>query len=415
MKSDLDRLLEERRLDAVVVVGADGKSECNPCYRWFVGDAHVTGIVVKPRGREAMLLHADMERDAAAATGLEPVPYSRWPIREIFDSFPTHAEARVELARRAFEDLGVRGRVAVAGVDELGWALAFWRRLAQAIPGFEIAEELDDTVVERARLTKDAREIEGLERVARDACAVVDELRALLAATPVADGRLADDEGPLTIGRLKEFVREQMHRRELSAPDGFILSANRDAGIPHSVGDPEHALRPEDVLLFDFFPRGASGWFHDVTRTWTLGPPAKEAQSALEDVRACFEHVLVRVKPGISTRDLQLETCAFFEDRGHVTIRRDAAATSGYVHSLGHGLGLELHEPPRFPTFKAGRDVKLETGMVVTIEPGLYYPEKGFGVRLEDTVVVTESGARSLSTTSKAPEIPLLAPAGARG
>jgi Xaa-Pro aminopeptidase len=114
-----------------------------------------------------------------------------------------------------------------------------------------------------------------------------------------------------------------------------------------------------------------------------------------------------RVRPGASTRDLQSETCAFFEARGHGTIRQDPTATSGYVHSLGHGIGLDVHERPHFPTFRSGPDTRLEPGMVITIEPGLYYPERGLGVRIEDTVVVTETGARSLSTSPLDLEITL--------
>ncbi|MFN2433469.1 MAG: M24 family metallopeptidase [Gemmatimonadota bacterium] len=406
MKSDLDRLLQERDLDALVVTGPDGMSEVNAPYRWFVGDAHVTGMVLKKRGEPPMLLHHDMERDAAAATGLRTVSSSRWPIKQIYESAATQSRARVELYRRVFLDLGIGGRVALTGVDETASALAFWGGLREALPALELVVEADGTVLDEARLTKDADEIERLEEVARETCAIVEDVRALLAGVAAGEaGQAGDADGPLTIGDVRRFVQQRVHARGLSTPGGFILSANRDAGVPHNTGDDGHVLAAGDVVLFDFFPRGSGGYYHDVSRTWSLGAPRPEVQAVYNDVLGCFGTLLERVQPGASTRELQQQTCEIFEEAGHVTVRQDPSSTSGYVHSLGHGLGLDVHEQPHFPSFRAGRDTRLEPGMVVTIEPGLYYPERGLGVRIEDTVLVTETGARSLSAVPTSLEV----------
>jgi Xaa-Pro aminopeptidase len=415
VKADLDQILQDRGLDALVVVGPDGLNESNAAFHYFVGRAHLTGTVIKRRGRAPILLHSEMERDAAHGTGLETVPVTRWPLKEIFESFPDQLSARVELHRRIFQDLEVTGRIVVAGVDHVGPALAFWQRLRTALPGLEIVTEPDGTALEAARMTKDAAEIAAIERAGAEACEIVDEVRGILSEAAVQHGALADDSGPLTIGRLRRLILERVHERGLQAPEGFILSANRDAGVPHSSGDDAHALAAGDVLLLDFYPRGPEGYWHDVTRTWSLGAARPEVQSAHDDVRGCFELVLERIRPGVSSRELQSEACTYFEERGHASIRQDPAGTSGYVHSLGHGLGLEVHERPHFPTFRAGQDAELEPGMVVTIEPGLYYPERGFGVRIEDTVLVTESGARSLSPAAPDLEIPIGGFAAARG
>ena len=81
-----------------------------------------------------------------------------------------------------------------------------------------------------------------------------------------------------------------------------------------------------------------------------------------------------------------------FEAQGHPTIRSHAGTQEGYVHSLGHGLGLDVHEQPWFSTFADTND-RLEPGSVFTIEPGLYYPDRGMGVRLENTYYVTKDGS----------------------
>jgi Xaa-Pro aminopeptidase len=414
MKTDLDRLMQERGLDALIVVGPDGLGEVNAPFRYFVGDAHLTGMVLRKRGEPARLLHHDMERDAARATGLEAVSSSRWPLKEIFEAYSTHSEARVELYRRIFLDLGIGGRVLVTGIDDVSAALGLWDRLRAAIPSIEIVTEMDGTVLEEARMTKDPDELSALDVVARETCAVVEEARDVVANALRSENALADSEGVLTVGRLRAFVGERMHARGLTSPDGIILSTNEDAAVPHNVGDDDHVLAPGDVLLFDFFPRGRNGYWHDITRTWSIGTPRVEAGSAFADVQACFHWIMDRVLPGASTRELQQATCEFFEERGHTTIRQDPASTSGYVHSLGHGLGLEVHERPHFPSFRAGKDTRLEPGMVLTIEPGLYYPDRRVGVRLEDTVVVTETGARSLSSVPQDLELPSSSERGAR-
>ena len=84
-------------------------------------------------------------------------------------------------------------------------------------------------------------------------------------------------------------------------------------------------------------------------------------------------------------------TCDFFEDRGHPTIATNTKTEEGYVHSLGHGLGLAVHEEPRFSDVPSNTDV-LKPGHVFTVEPGLYYPERGYGIRIEDVIWIAPDG-----------------------
>jgi Xaa-Pro aminopeptidase len=97
------------------------------------------------------------------------------------------------------------------------------------------------------------------------------------------------------------------------------------------------------------------------------------------------------LQAGTPCMEYQQQTCELFEARGHTTIMSDPQTQEGYVHSLGHGLGLHVHERPSFRT-SSGEGDRLEPGVVVTIEPGLYYPLRDMGVRLEDTVWVRPNG-----------------------
>ena len=91
------------------------------------------------------------------------------------------------------------------------------------------------------------------------------------------------------------------------------------------------------------------------------------------------------LKPGELTRSYQALACQLLEARGHPTIGSNPTTTSGYVHSLAHGVGLHIHEAPSFSD-TPGNETRLEPGMVITVEPGVYYPDKGYGVRIEDCV-----------------------------
>jgi Xaa-Pro aminopeptidase len=146
------------------------------------------------------------------------------------------------------------------------------------------------------------------------------------------------------------------------------------------------------TIVFDIFPcEAGGGYYYDFTRTWCLGYAPDPAQALYEDVLSVYRQIMSELKAGELCRTYQLRTCELFEAQGHPTIKSNPETEDGYVHSLGHGVGLNLHERPWF-SYRANNEDRLEPGSVVTIEPGLYYPERCLGVRLEDTVWVRPDG-----------------------
>ena len=206
----------------------------------------------------------------------------------------------------------------------------------------------------------------------------------------------------LSLGHLKRLVSSEINRLGMIEDHETILSQGRDAAIPHSRGDAAAVVRPSVPIVLDIFPSDRdSGYFFDLTRTFCVGPVPPDLQRIHSDVLAAFQLAADEMRAGTLASSYQALVCDFFETRGYATTRSDPTTLTGYVHSLGHGVGLEVHEKPFFGLTPTNRDV-IEVGDIVTIEPGLYFPDREIGVRIEDTFVVREDGrVESLSRSDR--------------
>lgn len=393
MKRDLDRLMAERSIDVIVVEGPDGLGSANPDFNYFVGGRHLTGIVIKRRGEPAALVHSPWEQVQAEATGLALVPTSRWNLRDIMQAAPDRFRGQVEYRRQIFTDLGVSGRVGFYGTVHAGRHFALLTALAQQVPGLEIVAEFEQDIISTARLTKEPEEVEAMRRVGRKTCAVVQAVVDFIRAGRADGDALLDSDGaPITIGRVKQLIGRELAAQGLEAPHGTIFAQGRDAGLPHATGDEAAALRLGQAIVFDIYPREqGGGYYHDMTRTFAIGHAPPELRRAYEHVLGAFEHVTSELEVGAPTKAYQDLVSQYFEARGHATIGSTYPIEEGYIHSLGHGLGLEVHEDFSFPWQKDRGDI-ITPGAVFTIEPGLYYPSQGYGVRIEDTYYCTPDG-----------------------
>jgi Xaa-Pro aminopeptidase len=135
-------------------------------------------------------------------------------------------------------------------------------------------------------------------------------------------------------------------------------------------------------------------YYADMTRTVVKGEPEKEIKERYEAVKHAQDAALAFVKDGITCKEVHNLVCDIFEERGYGTVRK--RSKKGFIHSTGHGVGLDLHENPKV----GDNDYELRRGNVITIEPGLYDPEVG-GVRLEDMVLVLKNGCENLTKFKK--------------
>jgi Xaa-Pro aminopeptidase len=393
MKEDLDRLMAERNIDALMIEGPDGLGSVNSAFNYFVGGAQLPGLVIKKRGEPTILIHSAWEQHQAESTGLELMLNTRWNMREIMASKASALEAAIEYRRQILTDLGIRGRVAVYGTVEAGRSYALLRGLEQAMPAIEIVAEFDKNLISQARLTKDADEVARMRDVGRKTCEVVQAVVDFIKNQQAQDGIVVDAAGQtITIGHVKQLIERELAARGLEANNDTIFAQGRDAGLPHARGEERDPLRLGQTIVFDIFPRQAGGgYYHDMTRTFAIGYASPEIQEAYDHVFGAFQQVLGELETGAPTKVYQDLVCRYFEERGHDTIGRTYPIEEGYIHSLGHGLGLEVHEDFGFPSLKDRGD-RLVPGAVFSVEPGLYYPSRGFGIRVEDTIYCTPDG-----------------------
>jgi len=394
MKSDLDALMQSKNLDAIVVIG---NGDHNPPMYYLTGGGHFGGAtLIKKRSGETVLYCNDMERDEAAKSGLRIIPYSTHNYEELMKEAggnPTLASAI--RFKRIFTDQGVHGRVGIYGNAEVGSIFAVLMQIQKIMPEVELVGESDnDSVFMKAMETKEAAEVERIRRMGMLTTEVVRRTAQYLTSRDVrADEILLKEDGtPLSIADVKSCINLWIAELGAENPEGTIFAIGRDAGVPHSAGNPGDLLRLGQTIIFDIYPcEQGGGYFYDFTRTWSLGYATPEAQDLFDQVKAVYDRLRDEFDLNAKLKDYQRLTCELFEKNGHQSPLNTPAPMQGYVHSLAHGVGLNIHERP-WSGLTSTDDNILKPGVVFTSEPGLYYPEKGLGVRIEDTYWVRPDG-----------------------
>ncbi len=389
MKSDLDALMQAKKLDAILVLG---NADQNPPMYYFTGGGHISNAALfKQVGREPVIYCNAMERAEAAKSGLKVIPLRSGAV-----------DVLVKQPKDIFTEQGITsGRVGLYGTLDAGDLVVMTGAIKSVFPEIEIVgEPKEDSIFMYAMETKDKAEVERIRKMGKVTTEVVGMVAKYLMDREVRKDEvlLKEDGTPLTIADVKSKISLWLAERGAADVEGTIFAIGKDAGVPHSVGTPTDLMRLGQTVVFDIFPAEAGGgYFYDFTRTWSLGYAAPEAQKLYEEVRGVYNKVIDNLDLNVSFKEYQKLVCDEFNKNGHKTPMHntDGVLENGYVHSLGHGLGLNVHERP-WSRHNAADDNLLKPGVVFTIEPGLYYPEKGMGVRIEDSYWVRPDGKMEL-------------------
>jgi Xaa-Pro aminopeptidase len=346
------------------------------------------------------LLFADVDaRRYVLTTRLESARVqSELPDAKVLDYFDLGYKKLVESGltmHEAGREIEVRV-VREIGIDEAIVPADFPLALGDRLREEGVVLTVDETSVALRRRSKSPVEIEGIriaQRAAEAGMAAASEL--LARAQEGAEGRLEVDGKLLLAEDVRFVLREACAAHGAPCPPDVIV-ASVWQGQGHEPGSgPLPAGLP---IHIDLWPRHEeSGCWADMARTFVAGEPLPEHAELIAEqdrlVRQALEEAKAAVRPGITGRELFDATCELFESAGYATQRTADGEESGFQHSLGHGVGLEVHEAPGMGL---ASKATLEAGDVVTVEPGCYRQGYG-GVRLEDLVLVTESGRENLT------------------
>jgi Xaa-Pro aminopeptidase len=367
-----------------------GDTERSPAMRHEVPIAIGDGLLFAEVDGRATILTSRLERDRIAAVlpDAELLDFVDLGMRALVEDGMTRLGAEREVVLRAVKQLGI-GEAVVPG--------DFPVAIADRLRADGIALTIDDDAVAARRRVKAGAELEGIRAAQRAAHAATARAAELLARAEIGpDGNLlGEDGGPLRAEHVREELRRTCAQHGATCPADMIVASIHNGGGGHEPGTgPLPSGLPIQV---DIFPRHeASACWADMTRTFVVGEPTAEhaeiisAQERL--VRAALDQARAAVRPGVTGRELHDATCDLFEAAGWAT-QRTGGGEEGFQFALGHGVGLEVHEPPGLGF--SGRE-PFVVGDVVAIEPGLWDKRIG-GVRLEDLLLVTPDGCETLT------------------
>jgi Xaa-Pro aminopeptidase len=320
--------------------------------------------------------------------GYELHPLEEFGLDELRRSGMAFADVFDELVLNALRGIGVESAVVPASFPLL---------LADRLRDAGIALTPDRGIFDGRRRSKSGAELAGIRRAQVAAEAGMTAARDLLRrAEPNGDGLVADGE-PLTSERLKAVIGCAFLDHGATADD-FIVSHGPQSAIGHHMGKGQ--LKADETIVIDLWPRdNESSCSADMTRTFVVGEISDEVAEWHRLCKQALERALADIHAGVVARSVYDGSCEIFEAAGYQTQRTKQAGevlTDGFLHSLGHGVGLDVHEQPLLGV--AGHE-ELVQGDVLAVEPGLYRTGYG-GLRLEDLVLVTENGAENLTSFS---------------
>jgi Xaa-Pro aminopeptidase len=364
-----------------------GDTERSAALRHEIPIAILDPLLYAEFGGRRYIESSSLERDrlAAACPDAELVDDGDLGFYELIESGASRDEVSLELAARAAREIGIKE--AIVDFD-------FPLGLAERLRADGIALIVDDEAIKLRRRVKTDAEMAGIRRAQAAAEAGMAAAAGLLRRAGAVDGKLHLDGSPLLAEAVRAAAREACEEHGAPAPPDVIV-ASVWQGTGH---DPGTGPLPSGLpIQVDLWPRDEeSSCWADMTRTFLMGgKPPDEVRRQEELVHEVFEGVRAAAKAGVTGRELHALTCDVFEREGYRTQRTGPGEdrSEGFQFSLGHGVGLRVHEDPSLG--QAGHE-PLVAGDVLAIEPGLWQRDVG-GVRFEDLLLITDAGCETLT------------------
>jgi len=347
-----------------------------------IGDAF---LYVEHDGERHLVISA-LEAPRLQELGFEIHPYEEFGADELRRSGMSWLEIDDEITTRAVAALGIE-RALVPGTFPLLLADKLRARGVDVVP--------DQTFFVERRRVKSEAELAGIRRAQAAAEAGMTAACDLLRRAEQNGNGLQVDGEALTSERIKSAIAQAFLANGASSGD-FIVSHGSQSAIGHHMGSGQ--IEAGEPVVIDLWPRdNASACCADMTRTFVVGDVPDELAEWHRLCKEALDRALRDLRPGVTGRSVYDGSCEIFEAAGYPTQRTKREGEpleEGFFHSLGHGVGLEVHE---LPVLGIVGHEELKRGEVFAVEPGLYRPGFG-GCRLEDLMVVTDDGAEKLTS-----------------
>jgi Xaa-Pro aminopeptidase len=373
MQTRLKKYLEEQNLDGLLLIG---DSVCDPDMYYLTRFSAVDRFTILASGNVTMLVSSmELGRAMDESSADNVVSTTDYGIRELLKASGKPGDVYTAVLVEFLRDHGMR-RIGVPQRFPAG----IFTKLSE-----EFQVSIVESPVSKWREVKSEEEIEAIKRVQK-ACerAMHLAIDSISRSEPKGDYLYANGN-PLTSEKVRSSIEISLLEDGCDAID-TIVAGGTAAANPHANGG--GPLPANSPVVIDIFPRSKSSrYFADMTRTVLKGEASPEIADIYEAVMAAQDCGIDAVRAGVDGKEVHTRVSQTFLDRGY-----PEGDNSGFIHSTGHGVGLEIHESPSLG--EAGG--VLQAGSVVTVEPGLYYPELG-GVRLEDLLVVRSEGCDNLT------------------
>ncbi|MFH0848687.1 MAG: Xaa-Pro peptidase family protein [archaeon] len=403
MISDIDQEMKNRRLSGLIVIG--DSTFGNPELFYVVGaNLPRGGVYVKPRAQPPILVVSNIDVGSAQEGRVGQIEtYSEYGYERTVAKYGG-SKARNILIHEVLRKHRLKGRIGLYGKSDVSQAIAsaeFLRKKNHKIVG-----ENPPTLLDSLRETKDEIEVSRIRDVGRRTERIVEETIRFLRDCRSRGDELLYEGQPLTTGRVKAMIRRFSAEEDVMNTHDVIFAVGPNSADPHYRGMEQDPVRPGQPIVFDIFPQEPGGYWFDTTRTYVIGKASEEIKSMHEAVLEAQLTALDKLRAGIDGKIVTGFVCDVFERRGYKT-QRDlvrgevGARTTGFIHSLGHGVGLTIGERPNLSVLTSQI---LREGHVSSVEPGLYKPGVG-GVRIEDIAVIRKQRIENLSTLDKTLEI----------
>ena len=399
MFADFDNEMKKRGLDTVLVIGEStlGNPELAYATRAMIPRG---GIFLKRTGQQPLLIVSNIDLGNARRGRVRDVrTYSDYGYEKLVNQYGRE-RGYIMLIDSLLRSLRTRGRVGIYSRNEFSHLLSLTDSLRKL--GYKVAGEPDASLLESLRETKDITEIRRIRSIGERTACVVEDTLEMLRDCKVRSGKLRLKAKVLTIGAVKSRINVLLAEQDLMTPEGTIFAVGPRSADPHEMGTASAPVRAGVPIVFDLFPVGTDGYWFDLTRTYVVGKVPPRVNRMYETVRDVQTKMLDLIEEGVQASKLMNLACDIFERNGFKTLRMllkgDKDATSrGFIHSLGHGVGLSIGERPNLNLLNAET---LKANQVVTVEPGLYEPRVG-GVRIEDTILIKKHGIDNLTRLEK--------------